>query len=286
MVRSFIALFLFPLLLFLAGATPQTQSGSIDPALVRALITRMEQDFEAAESNDKATLHRLKKAEKKAMEKAADSASLRREAESYLHIKKSAERTAWAEVDRGQRTTSTANSATNQREAAEKSLEQAWTRERMDKATLEEERRAKETREGEMRKRHDQRKAISAELSKLKEEFQMSPTLAKGDEITDKVMQVAAAHGISSTIEWKTKRAEGRKLVLSPGAILYYQTKRGRERGDPARSLRNPTNCTQALPIGSYYVWAMRNGKPTSDQDRPPFTFIALSETATIEEIQ
>jgi hypothetical protein len=51
----------------------------------------------------------------------------------------------------------------------------------------------------------------------------------------------------------------------TPQAIVRYETVFERRRGLSPLTAKHPTKCTETMPIGYYYIWSERDGKPTSD---------------------
>lgn len=53
-----------------------------------------------------------------------------------------------------------------------------------------------------------------------------------------------------------------------PGALVYYVTKRGRDRGDSPETLARQTNHPQQIIRGCYYIWAEWQDGRTTNQNR------------------
>lgn len=53
-----------------------------------------------------------------------------------------------------------------------------------------------------------------------------------------------------------------------PGALVYYVTKRGRERGDRPETLARQTNHPQEIVRGCYYIWAEWQDGRTTNKNR------------------
>lgn len=113
------------------------------------------------------------------------------------------------------------------------------------------------------------------EMEELKKIWEDNPTKENFDALTAKITIIAFELGTKSNVTWKTRP--------NPGAIIYYQTKRARERGDKPESISNPTVSMQAIGIGRYYVWSQRGAKITSYRDRI-LTIVEENEEVTIME--
>jgi hypothetical protein len=53
-----------------------------------------------------------------------------------------------------------------------------------------------------------------------------------------------------------------------PGALVYYVTKRGRDRSDPPETLARQTNYPQEIIRGCYFIWAEWQDGRTTDRNR------------------
>ena len=82
--------------------------------------------------------------------------------------------------------------------------------------------------------------------------------------LAEQITIVAKEQDANAKIIWKSTPRQG--------VLVYYQTKRGRERGDIPTTSSNTTdtkeNEKEDVPIGQYYVWSEEGGRPISDKDR------------------
>lgn len=90
-------------------------------------------------------------------------------------------------------------------------------------------------------------------------------------EIWDDIYNRATLAEVSSELKVKTD---------TPGATVKIQTLGQRERKEPPRTLKKQTTCTEKIPIGRYYIWAERDGLPTSDDD---LIFSVVEEKAEVD---
>ena len=111
-------------------------------------------------------------------------------------------------------------------------------------------------------------------LSRMKAKFVSQPSEELLAEIEEKALASVPTELIS-TVTWKS--------VPASGATIWYQTKRGRERGDAATSISNPTTTTEEVRVGRYHVWAQRGDRVTSDRDRL-YRIVKKRQPITIDE--
>jgi hypothetical protein len=95
-------------------------------------------------------------------------------------------------------------------------------------------------------------------------------------EIWNNIYNRADGAGVSSELKVKTD---------TPGARVKIQTLGQRERKEPPRTLKKQTTCTEKIPIGRYYIWAERDGRPTSDDDLI-FSVVEKKEEVDLKERQ
>jgi hypothetical protein len=77
--------------------------------------------------------------------------------------------------------------------------------------------------------------------------------------IWNSIEQLGERYEIRSTVKVETKK---------PGATIRYQTLAERATaGGAVRTMKHPTQCSEKVAIGSYYIWAERAGKPTSSRN-------------------
>jgi len=74
------------------------------------------------------------------------------------------------------------------------------------------------------------------------------------------ITKIARKYNITANVRWKT--------TPKPGALIYYQSIYQRDKGAEPSSLNNPSETTEEIGIGYYYIWSVRNSKPTSDRNR------------------
>lgn len=67
------------------------------------------------------------------------------------------------------------------------------------------------------------------------------------------------------------------------GALIKYQTVGERKRNEPPLTANQLTKCKTTFPIGRYYIWAERNGKKTSDENKT-FEIVKPEDNVEIEE--
>lgn len=211
-------------------------------------LERIEHSIREEEKREGQEFLKLERSERWAQYQLEDKAHARREATQILR-----EREANAQK------TQTGASA-RARDAADRASQAAAIEESEAKSNLEEKRRTRTLFEQTAKTNSERRIAQMTELSRLKQEFQARPTSAILEKIEEKTFQLAGERSIRSQVYWTTKP--------KPGAILKYQTKRQRERGDTPLTVGCDTNCPDPIPIGRYFVWATRKGHPTSDMDR------------------
>lgn len=236
-------------LLSCAGASIQPkEANQSSRAFLEKALERIEDSIEEEERSESQELVQLERSERWAQYQFEDKAYARREATSLLRKQE-------ANAQRDQ-----SGASARAYEAAERAARAATIEESKAKANLEEKRRERILFEQTARTNAERRFAQMAQLSRLKHDFQSRPTQALLEEIEESTFQLARERAIHSQVYWKTSP--------KPGAILNYQTKRQRERGDAPLTVGCETNCPEKIPIGKYFIWATRKGNPTSNVNR------------------
>ena len=145
--------------------------------------------------------------------------------------------------------------------AAESELQKAARREDEARREFASRARATAAAEREAKERAEADRAKHEEIKELRRLFFDTLSGEVYQRIEEMVGDTVTEWNVRMNVTWKSS-PENRN------ALVYYQTKRARERGDAPISLGNPTETTAALPMGRYYVWAARRGSCTSDSDR------------------
>ena len=99
-------------------------------------------------------------------------------------------------------------------------------------------------------------------LAQIKEDsadWERTPTEKNWTIASDAVTFEATKYNITSSLT----------VVSLPksGATIKYQTVGKRYRNEDPVTAGQTTTCTETVPIGLYYIWAERGGKPTSDRN-------------------
>jgi hypothetical protein len=229
-----------------------------DKEFVDAVYTRLTVELAHRKRQSEAHVEELRKDERWATRAVENAAAARRDAQDRLHSVEQAELN-YGSPDHVKSSTLIAAEKTLQdatRQEYEARIRQVDTL----KAIAEAQRQAAE-REQRDRARHTRIKelrgqffdSLSAGLNQAAERLLAELEDLTGDTVAD--------WNIRITVTWRSS-------PVNRDALLYYQTKRGRERGDSAVSLGNPTETTESLPMGRYYIWATRKGYCTSDVNR------------------
>jgi len=226
-------------------------NSSISPEeleFLNAAYSRLAADYADQQRADEQHLKELRKEEAWAKNALADASMNRRAA---------AEDVAKQTSVYGQGSKQSNSSA---KQAAEARLDKAEDKEA--KARAEFQRRDNERRNAEkmVKESAEVRRLAHVELSQLRQQFNQNPTRELYETMQARFQAAAAEHGIYCNVTWKTSP--------KPAAVIVYQTKRSRERGEKGVSLRDVTETKEAVLMGIYHVWAMRGGRPTSDPDR------------------
>lgn len=257
------------LLLFLGGVAcsfPIAPNANREEwAFIRAAEKRIAPVLRAHERRDAAELRGAVRAERRARNKLRSAEALRHAAEAQLARVSSTEQRIWA-------STGTASVASHEASknisGAEQALERAEEHERYAKAIFAEATRNRSDTEESLKKRSERRRSLSAERKALRQAMWRNPSQAVIEQLMDVNTELAHEYGIKSKITWRTVKMKDDKVVPSPGAVLFYQTKRGRERGDTPQSLQGITECDEYVTLGRYYVWAVRPEGVSSKRDR------------------
>lgn len=120
------------------------------------------------------------------------------------------------------------------------------------------------------------RTQLKASLDAVTKRWLANPTEQNLTALTEQITDAACDQKVTAHGAWKT--------TPTLGALIYYQTKRARERGDRPESISNPTETKQAVCIGRYYVWSERGGKVTSDRERLLFIGQATASITVVED--
>jgi hypothetical protein len=98
-----------------------------------------------------------------------------------------------------------------------------------------------------------------ARIKKDSASWEHSPTERNWTIASDAVTFEAAKYNITSSLT----------IVSLPksGATIKYQTAGKRYRNEDPVTAGKTTTCKETVPIGLYYIWAERGGKPTSDRN-------------------
>jgi hypothetical protein len=84
-------------------------------------------------------------------------------------------------------------------------------------------------------------------------------------EFTERITRLSLEKGVFFTVTFATDKE---------GAKVKYQTVFDRVNKRPPLEANNPTNrCVNKLPMGYYYVWCERDGKPTSDTEKKIYVY-------------
>jgi hypothetical protein len=87
----------------------------------------------------------------------------------------------------------------------------------------------------------------------------------------DNVMKMATRMGLTCRISIRSER----NSVETTGATVKYQTIKQRKFGDPPRTAKCLTTCTEEMTPETYYIWTERESGPTSKTDQ---TFVIANE--------
>lgn len=257
------------LLISIASAANAQEANQEAISFVNTAITRISTKIAEDEGRESEELKIRIKAEEEADEELKKATKVRAKAAEELTEKIKAEQEATRQMDRilllgGQKSVDNAldklEARVRARAAAAEAAETSIVTERIKREILEIER-TKRTQAEKLAKDRSQRRAQqSAELETLNERWRASPTEENLTELSEKITAVATEQGVKANVTWKS--------TPTTGALIFYQTKRARERGDKPESIANPTETPQEIVIGRYYVWAERSGSVTSDKDR------------------
>ena len=94
---------------------------------------------------------------------------------------------------------------------------------------------------------------------------------------TDMIHATAKKHSVDSIVMVKTDPKRG--------ATIRYQTYGSRYRGEEPMTAKGLSPCKERMPIGWYYFWSERKGKPTSNRSYR-LRILDPEEEVEIEEIQ
>lgn len=120
------------------------------------------------------------------------------------------------------------------------------------------------------------RAGLKAELEQLSKQWQADPSAENLMALSDRVAAISCEQNIFANPFWNTRP--------NHGANLYYQSIGERNRGGPITPITNPTQTQQPICLGIYYVWAVRNGKVTSNKDKTIVVFLGLPEVTIVED--
>lgn len=231
----------------LAQVGPGSSVSQVEKEFLDAAYSRLTNEFAEQQRRDDAELVRLRKAEDWAKQTLADASMERRAA-----AKDVADQPTVYGQGSGQ------YGAANK--AAEARFDRAADREEKARAELQQRDNERRNAESMAKDGAERRRMTHLELTRLRQEFGLNPSNNAYKALEAQFQTAAADNGIYCNVTWKSSP----KLA----AVINYQTKRSRERGDAGVSLRDVTETKEAVLMGVYYVWATRAGKPTSDPDR------------------
>jgi len=105
-----------------------------------------------------------------------------------------------------------------------------------------------------------------AELTKLYKAWKENNSEANFKAVTGQLTVMAAAVHETSDVNLVTKKNN----ESNPGAVIKYEGELDRKnKVEPIKSANCATGCTETgMPKGWFYMWAERDGKGTSDQNR------------------
>jgi hypothetical protein len=95
-------------------------------------------------------------------------------------------------------------------------------------------------------------------LDKLTNELIVNSSKENFDLLLEFITTAACENNAEAKPLWKTKP--------NPGAIIYYQSQGERRRGVVPHAVQ-PTDAARGICVGTYYIWAERNNKVTSDKN-------------------
>ncbi len=261
MKRAFGAMLFYMSLaaLVLAQVSSDSSVSQEEREFLSAAHSRLSAEFAEQQQRDDAELLRLGKAEERAKQKLADASMMRRIAAKEA-----------ADTAQGHGQTTSQITVTHTPEAAETRLARAEDdeeRARMELQRMDNERRITESMAREWAER---RRGTHENLKRLRDQFSANPSRSTYQALEDQFQAAAKDNGIYCNVTWKTSP--------KPAAIISYQTKRSRERGEVVTSLKDVTETKESVLMGVYYVWATREGRPTSDPNR----LVSITERNTV----
>jgi len=106
-------------------------------------------------------------------------------------------------------------------------------------------------------------------------EWQSTQTEKNWVRATDTVTFTATKYRVDSDVTIMTRP--------NSGATIKYQTVGQRERGERPTTTKGLTTCVENMPIGKYYIWAERKGKPTSIMSHA-YVIVKPTEEVKIDE--
>jgi len=146
------------------------------------------------------------------------------------------------------------------KEVLTKSLEELDVLVKIAREELEKENNLSKELEQEYKQRRIEVTNEKRELEKYMTAWQEDRSEGKLTLLAGAITKIASKYNITANVRWKT--------TPKPGALIYFQTIRQRDKGAEPSSLNNLSETTEVIVIGYYYIWAVRNGKPTSDMNR------------------